>query len=139
MAHRKDQPAGVIRTTAATAERIAKDILKGNKVIEILVIVNETGELLSSHESERLDEADREPDELLQKYAALTTLLLGAADVKDERLGGLELMVIVFKKTKVVLMRLPEYNVKLGMRVDRSASGEHLYRKIVDAFVANEG
>lgn len=138
MAERKDHAVSAVRISEATADKIAKDIMKDDGAIEILIIVDDMGNLISLRESERLDEADREPNELLQKYATLTTILLGAADVKDERLGGLELMVISYGKAKVILMKLPEYKVTLGMRVNRSALGEHIYREIADMFAANK-
>lgn len=80
------------RGRLGTANRIVNDILKCDEAIETVLIVDSKGELLASATSERLREESMQPEENLQKYASLTAIMLGAANVHDERIGGLEFM-----------------------------------------------
>ncbi|MDA4117785.1 MAG: hypothetical protein OK455_05520 [Thaumarchaeota archaeon] len=112
------------------AERIAKDVVECDPSILSLIVLDSLGRVLAVGRSSRLAESEQVSRELIPMFGTIVKVILGAANNAAQAMGGTEHIIGVFKRQKVLLINLPEYNLSLGLRLARSANAEYVYNKI---------
>jgi hypothetical protein len=123
---------GVDPVQVALAERLAKDLVDCDPSILSLLVVDDLGRVLHVSRSARLPHSEQVNPELVQVFGTIAKAILGAADNAAQVMGGTEAVVGIFKKQKVLLINLPEYDLLLALRLSRSANAEYVSEKIGD-------
>jgi hypothetical protein len=120
--------------TAATAlsVRFAHEIVKCDPAVLSLIVVGRTGEVLAVERSPRLDEPDYLGQETVKKLGLNARLMLEAAENASDVFGKTMFLVGAFKDNRVLLMNLPEYQVALALRLERSANVDYIHETIRD-------
>jgi hypothetical protein len=116
----------------ALAHRLAKDLVDCDPSILSLIVVDPMGRVLHVVRSERLAGEDHVNPELVHVLGTIAMMIVGAANKAAPVMGGTEAIVGIFKKQKVLLINLQEYNLLLALRLTRSASAEYVCEKIRD-------
>lgn len=127
---------GVDRARAALAQRIAKDVIECDPAILSLMVVDEIGRVLHVSRSARLSGSEHADEELVKILGTVAKVTMGAAGRAAQVMGGTEAIIGVFKKQKVLLVNLQEYNLLLALRLSRSASAEYVCDKIGELLAA---
>jgi hypothetical protein len=100
-------------------------------VLSVFVLGREGGVSSVARSSKLPKEA--EADQLtLQHLGTLGTVILGASTKAEEIFGKTEFILGAFKNGKILLVKLPRYDVSLAVRLARSASTEEVYGKITE-------
>lgn len=97
-----------------------------------LIVVDPLGRVLQVSRSARLPDSEQVNAELVRLFGSLARVIAGAASSAAQVMGGTEAVVGVFKKQKVLLINLQEYNLLLALRLSRSANAEYVCDKIRD-------
>jgi len=116
----------------AVAQRLGRDLVDCDSAILSLIVVDPMGRVLQVSRSSRLPGSDQVSPELVQVFGTLVKVLVGAAEKAARVMGGTEAIVGIFKRQKVLLINLLEYNLLLGIRLSRSANAEYICEKIGD-------
>ena len=114
----------------AIGSRLAKDIVDCDPGIMSLIVMRKGGVVIAVRRSSRLQELEYIDEETVKLFGVRASVVLGAADTAGDLFGSSEAVIGTYKKGKVLLIRLKEYNLDLGLRLSRSASGEYIYSKI---------
>jgi hypothetical protein len=122
----------VDRAQVALAERLAKDLVDCDPSILSLLVVDALGRVLHVSRSARLPDSEHVNPGLVRVFGTIAKTILGAADNAAQVMGGTEAVVGIFKKQKVLLINLPEYDMLLAIRLSRSANAEYVCDKIGD-------
>jgi hypothetical protein len=117
-------------TQVALAQRLAKDLVDCDTSILSLIVVDSLGRVLHVSRSSRLSDSEQVGPELVRVFGTLAKVIIGAATSAAQVMGGTEAIVGIFKKQKVLLINLQEYNMLLGLRLARSANAEYVGDKI---------
>jgi len=128
---------GVDPAQAALAQRIAKDVVDCDPSILSLIVVDSLGRVLYVSRSARLSESEHVDLGMVQTFGIIAKTIVGAANNAAPVMGATEAVVGVFKKQKVLLINLQEYNLLLALRLTRSANAEYVCDKIGDLLAAN--
>ena len=118
----------------ALATRLMNEVLDCDPAILGLLVLGNVGRLISVGRSSQLKESEYVSQMMVKNFGSIAALILSAARNATEFMGGLELVIGVFKNQKVLLMNLQEYNLALALRLSRSANANYVYRKIVNTF-----
>ena len=121
---------------AAHARRLARDLIDCDTSILSLMVVDEMGRVLYVSRSARLASSEHADSELVDMLGTLARMTMGAASRASQVMGGTEAVIGVFKKQKVLLVNLQEYNLLLALRLSRSANAEYVCEKIGDLLAA---
>ena len=121
----------------ALAERLAKDLVDCDPAILSLMVVDTLGRVLHVSRSARLAESEQVSPELIRLFGTVSKLMVGAANSAAQIMGGTEAVVGIFKKQKVLLLNLPEYNLLLAIRLVRSSNAEYVRDIIGDLLATN--
>jgi len=116
----------------ALAERLAKDVVDCDPSILSLIVVDTLGRVLHVARSSRLSDSERVDPELVRTFGIIAKTIVGAANNASQVMGATEAVIGVFKKQKVLLVNLQEYNLLLALRLSRSANAEYVCDKIGD-------
>jgi len=116
----------------AVAQRLGKDLIDCDSAILSLIVVDPLGRVLHVSRSARLPGSDQVSPELVQAFGTLAKVLVGAAEHAARVMGSTEAIVGIFKRQKVLLINLLEYNLLLALRLTRSANAEYISEKIGD-------
>jgi hypothetical protein len=116
----------------ALAERLAKDLVDCDPSILSLLVVDALGRVLHVSRSARLPDSEHVNPGLVRVFGTIAKTILGAADNAAQVMGGTEAVVGIFKRQKVLLVNLPEYDMLLAIRLTRSANAEYVCDKIGD-------
>jgi hypothetical protein len=127
---------GVDPAQAALAGRLAKDVVDCDTSILSLIVVDALGRVLHVSRSARLPESEHVDPGLVQMFGTIAKTIMGAANNATPVMGRTEAIVGVFKKQKVLLINLQEYNLLLALRLSRSANAEYVCDKIGDLLAA---
>jgi hypothetical protein len=122
----------------AVAQRIAKDLVDSDPSILSLIVVDSLGRVLHVSRSARLPDAEQVNPELVTVFGTLAKVIVGAANSAAPVMGGTEAIVGIFKKQKVLLINLQEYNLLLALRLSRSANAEYVRDQIEKLLAARE-
>lgn len=122
----------------AVARRIAKDLVDCDPSILSLIVVDSLGRVLHVSRSARLPDAEQVNPELVTVFGTLAKVIVGAANSAAQVMGGTEAIVGIFKKQKVLLINLQEYNLLLALRLSRSANAEYVRDQIEKLLAARE-
>jgi hypothetical protein len=117
---------------AALAERLARDLVDCDTSILSLIVVDALGRVLHVSRSTRLAGSEHVAPELVRDFGIIAKMIIGAADNAARVMGGTEAIVGIFKRQKVLLINLQEYNLLLALRLSRSANAEYVCDKIGD-------
>ena len=120
----------------AVARRLAKDLVDCDPSILSLIVVDSIGRVLHVSRSSRLPDSEQVSPELVRNFGTLAKVIIGAANSATQVMGGTEAIVGIFKKQKVLLINLNEYNLLLALRLSRSASAEYVRDKIEEIVAA---
>jgi len=123
---------GVDSAKVALAERLAKDLVDCDPSILSLIVVDALGRVLHVSRSARLPDSEQANPELVRAFGTIAKTIVGAANNAARVMGGTEAVVGIFKKQKVLLVNLPEYDLLLALRLSRSANAEYVCDKIGD-------
>jgi hypothetical protein len=121
---------------AALAQRVGKDLVDCDPSILSLIVVDELGRVLHVSRSARLAPSEHVEPELVRVFGTIAKTIVGAANNAAQVMGGTEAVVGIFKKQKVLLINLQEYNLLLALRLSRSANAEYVCDKIGDLLAA---
>jgi hypothetical protein len=130
--NRSKTQAGVDPPQTALAERLAKDLVDCDPSILSLMVVDFLGRVLHVSRSARLSEEEHVNADLVKALGTISMMIMGAANKAAQVMGGTEAVVGIFKKQKVLLINLQEYNLLLALRLSRSANAEYVCDKIGD-------
>jgi hypothetical protein len=117
---------GVDPAQVALAQRLSKDVVDCDTSILSLIVVDPLGRVLHVSRSARLPESERVEPELVRMFGTIAKTIIGAANNAAPVMGATEAIVGVFKKQKVLLVNLQEYNLLLALRLSRSANAEYV-------------
>lgn len=120
----------------AVARRIAKDLVDCDPSILSLIVVDSLGRVLHVSRSARLPDSEQVNPELVRVFGTLAKVIVGAANSAAQVMGGTEAIVGIFKKQKVLLINLQEYNLLLALRLSRSANAEYVCDKVGELLAA---
>ena len=120
----------------AVARRLAKDLVDCDPSILSLIVVDSLGRVLQVSRSARLPDSEQVNPELVRTFGTLAKVIVGAANSAAQVMGGTEAIVGIFKKQKVLLINLQEYNLLLALRLSRSASAEYVRDKVEELLAA---
>jgi hypothetical protein len=123
---------GVDPAKVALAEKLAKDLVDCDPSILSLLVVDALGRVLHVSRSARLPDSEQANPELVRVFGTIAKTIVGAANNAAQVMGGTEAVVGIFKKQKVLLINLPEYDLLLALRLFRSANAEYVCDKIGD-------
>jgi hypothetical protein len=123
----------------ALAERLANDLVDCDPSILSLIVVDALGRVLHVSRSERLPDSEQVNPGLVQVFGTIARAIVGAANNAAQVMGGTEAVVGIFKKQKVLLVNLPEYDLLLALRLSRSANAEYVCDKIGDLLATRGG
>ena len=68
----------------------------------------------------------------VENFGSIAALILSAARNATEFMGGLKLVMDVFKNQKVLFINLQKYDLALALGLFRSADASYVCRKIVN-------
>ena len=141
MAYRRESRAEVEvdPAKAATAERLARDLVDCDTSILSLIFVDELGRVVHVARSARLDTMDYVNPELLPTFGAIAKTIISAANNASQVMGRTESIVGIFKNQKILLVNLQEYGMVLALRLTRSANAEYVCDTINDLLAARGG
>ena len=124
--------AGIDPAQVNLAKRVAKDIIDCDPAILSLIVIDDMGRVLHTGRSSRLPESEQVSPVPVQVFGTLAKVIMGAASNTAKIMGPTEAIVGIFKKQKVLLINLREYNLLLAIRLSRSANAEYVGDKISD-------
>lgn len=123
-------------TQASIARRLAEEVVNCDSSILSLIVVDSLGRVLHIARSERLLSEERVDPETVRMFGTIAKAIVGAANNAAPVMGATESIVGVFKRQKVLLVNLQEYNMLLALRLARSANAEYVCDKIEDMLAA---
>ena len=126
-----DRDAKETKERVIQAKRLAKQVLECDPGILSLIALDEQGQVLAVERSVRLSKEELVNEEVIPKLGVVAKLIVGAASNAVEYMGGMQFIIGGFKHQTVLLINLQEYNLVLGIRLERSSSAEYIYNKIV--------
>ena len=114
------------------AQRLGDNLVDCDPSILSLIVVDAVGRVLHVARSARLPDSEHVNAELVHMFGVIAKTIVGAANNAAPVMGATEAIVGVFKKQKVLLVNLQEYNLLLALRLSRSANAEYVCDKIGD-------
>jgi hypothetical protein len=114
----------------AIGEHKVRAILESDPSVLSVSVLGKEGGVSSVTRSANLRKEDHADERTLQQLGTVGTVILGAATKAEQLFGGAEFILGTFKKGKILLVNLPEYDSALAVRLSRVANAEHLYAKI---------
>ena len=105
-------------------------ILESDPSVLSVSVLGKEGGVSSIVRSTQLRKEEHADDRTLQQLGTVGTVILGAAGKAEGLFGGTEFILGTFKKGKILLVNLPEYESGLALRLSRAANAEYLYGKV---------
>jgi len=111
-------------------EHKVRSILESDPSVLSVSVLAKGGGVSSVARSSNLRKEEHADERTLQQLGTVGTVILGAATKAEPLLGGAESILGTFKRGKILLVNLPEYDSALAVRLSRAANAEQLYAKI---------
>jgi len=119
------------------AARLAKDVIRCDPAVISLIVFTKTGEVVAVRNSPRLKETDYVDRETIKLLGIRASVVLSSANTVSEIMGKTESVIAAYKNFKVLLIGLTEYDLALGIQINRSANGESISTKIQDLLASS--
>jgi hypothetical protein len=116
----------------ALAEKIARDAVRSDPSILSTLVLDDKGSPLAVVRSSNLPAEDYLSERVLEKFGMVVTVFWAAAEGPEQAIGRREFIIGAYREQMILITSLNEYKMLLALRLNRSASVEHVYMKLAN-------
>jgi hypothetical protein len=111
-------------------DALVRSIVDCDPSILAVLVLRKEGGVSSVARSPQLPEEAQADLHTIQALGTVGTVILGAAENAEKLFGEMEFVLGAFKNGKILLVKVPGYDVALAVRLTRLARTEYVYAKI---------
>jgi len=111
-------------------DREVRAILESDTSVMSVTVLDMKGGVSSVARSGRLPKGEQADQQTIQQLGTIGTIIIGAAERAEGLFGASEFILGTFKNGKILLIKMPDYESALAVRLSRSANTEHVFAKI---------